>query len=121
MNPELLDKIFLDRLEVFARIGCTEEERAFPQRMELDIEVSLDTSSAVNSDKLDDTVCYLAIAEKINAMCRSGSWALVERFSEDAVGALFKSFQDVQAVRLRVCKFVVPGAASAGIEIKRSR
>ncbi|MCB0345447.1 MAG: dihydroneopterin aldolase [Bdellovibrionales bacterium] len=121
MNDQTLDKIFLERLEVFARIGCTEEERAFPQRMTIDLEAAVDTSCAVHTDKLADTVCYQELADTVTAMCRQGSWALVERFGEDAVRNLFDTYPAVQSVKARVCKFVVPGAASAGVEIFRKR
>lgn len=121
MNASAPDKVFVEGLEVFARIGCTDEERGFPQKLLLDIDASVEIDAAVRSDSLADTICYQEIASQAAAFAAAGRWALVERFAHDLLSALMETFPAARSLRLRVRKFAVPGAAAAGVEIVRQR
>jgi dihydroneopterin aldolase len=43
------DKISIEGLTLFARIGCTNEERSFPQQVILTAILELDTTKASNT------------------------------------------------------------------------
>ncbi|MDZ7811204.1 MAG: dihydroneopterin aldolase [Arhodomonas sp.] len=58
-----MDRVFIEGLELRARIGAWEWERQLQQRLRLDLELGADTRAAAASDALEDAVSYSAVAE----------------------------------------------------------
>ena len=59
--------------------GVLPEEQTRPQPFEVDVELTVDVSSAGETDALDDTVDYSAVAEAISRVVTSERYALLER------------------------------------------
>ena len=113
------DTIAIHGLSLFVRIGCTEEERSFPQRLSATIQVALDSTKAARSGNLTDTVCYVAIRDCLQKLVAFDSWKLLEELSEDICKSLFENFRAVRRIQLRLQKFVFPDAESVSLEIVR--
>ncbi len=112
------DKIILQDLEVSGRVGHTEEERAHPQKIWIDLELETDTRKAAKSDDIQDAVDYVAVAQKVQEVLDAGPYNLAERVAEHIAGALLQTFP-VRHVRVRVKKKTVPNAAFAIVQISR--
>jgi dihydroneopterin aldolase len=61
--------------------GALPEEQTRPQPFEVDVELDVDLQSAGESDNLDDTVDYSAVAEAVSRVVRSERYHLLERLA----------------------------------------
>ena len=114
------DCIFVDGLEVSARVGITDEERAFPQLLRLNIQIFLPLSTAARTDDLSKTIDYAAVCENVRAALSSKTFALVEAVAEAAARVALES-PLAQAVSVRVEKRVLVGTCCVGAEVWRER
>lgn len=118
-----MDKVILSGARVEARIGVTEEERAQPQELAIDVELEADTREAARADDLRLSVDYAAVWRRVKAVAQQQPYALVETVAERVAAAVLEEFEP-EAVRVRVRK---PGALRAegvewaGVEILRRR
>ena len=116
-----MDKIFLKSLSTEAVIGIFDWEREIKQRVEVDLELSLDLTAAGQSDSIDDTLNYKAVAKRVLAFVGESRFQLVETLAERIAGLVLAEFP-VAAVRVTVHK---PGAirnsSDVGVIIERSR
>lgn len=115
------DHIIIKELELRVRIGCTPEERTFPQRLVLDVEVALDTREAARTGQLERTVCYAQVTDLIRRLVDQQSWPLIEQLGEDVVRTVHENFPPAVSTLVRIRKFVLPGTAWVGLELVRSR
>jgi dihydroneopterin aldolase len=106
-----------------ARIGVTEQERAAPQELVVDLELELDTREASRTDDLRYSVDYAAVWQRLAEAAQRQPYALVETLAERIAAAVLGEFP-AHAVRVRARK---PGALRkqgvdwAGVEIMRRR
>ena len=116
-----VDKIFLTSLSTEAVIGIFDWEREVRQRIEIDLEMSLDLSAAAKSDSIDDTLNYKSVAKRVLAFVGESRCQLVEALAERIAGLVLEEFP-VAKVRVTVHK---PGAIrhsrDVGVVIERSR
>jgi dihydroneopterin aldolase len=76
-----MDRIIIAGLRELGVHGVLAEEQARPQPFEVDVELSVDVASAGESDGLDDTVDYSAVAEAVSRVVRSERYQLLERLA----------------------------------------
>ncbi|MBM2855021.1 MAG: dihydroneopterin aldolase [Steroidobacteraceae bacterium] len=116
-----MDKIFLTALSTEAVIGIFDWEREIRQRVEIDLEMSLDLTPAGKSDSIDDTLNYKSVAKRVLAFVGESRFRLVETLAERIAGLLLAEFP-IARVRVTVHK---PGAirnsSDVGVIIERSR
>jgi 7,8-dihydroneopterin aldolase/epimerase/oxygenase len=116
-----VDKIFLTALSTEAVIGIFDWEREIRQRVEIDLEMSLDLTPAGKSDSIDDTLNYKSVAKRVLAFVGESRFRLVETLAERIAGLLLAEFPIVR-VRVTVHK---PGAirnsSDVGVIIECSR
>lgn len=113
------DQVHVEQLEVFARVGVTESERAAPQRLTLTISVWPDQSF----DKLDDDITravnYSALCVAAQDFIRERSTRLIETLAENLSSHLLKNFP-IRKARIEMRKFVLPDARYASVVITRT-
>jgi len=115
------DVIFIDGLRTQALIGVYDFERDAAQPLMFDVEMTLDTRRAGDSDVLEDTVDYAVVAQTIESICAQSGFALVEALAETIATRLLHDFPIAQ-VMLRVTKpQAVPAARGVGVRILRRR
>jgi dihydroneopterin aldolase len=116
-----VDKIFLTALSTEAVIGIFDWEREIKQRIEIDLEMSLDLTAAGKSDSIDDTLNYKSVAKRVLAFVGESRFQLVEALAERIASLLLAEFP-IARVRVTVHK---PGAirnsSDVGVIIERSR
>jgi dihydroneopterin aldolase len=111
-------------MEFEGRHGVSDEERATPQAIILDIEVEADLRQAGTTDDLDKTVDYAALFEICRARVEDHSYRLLEAIGEGVAADILARFDAAERVVVTVLKPGVPidGVLdSAGVVIERSR
>ena len=116
-----MDRIFLTALSAEAIIGIYDWEREVRQRLEIDLEMWVDLTAAVQSDSIDDTLNYKLVAKRVLAFVQESRYRLVEALAGEIARILLAEFP-VARVRVTVHK---PGAVrhsrDVGVIIERSR
>jgi dihydroneopterin aldolase len=111
-------------LVLFAKHGVADEEAKLGQRFSLDLELDVDVTDAVKSDRLDSTVDYGEVIAVTDAAFRSKRFYLIEAAAAHVANMLLAHFSRVKGVRVKVKKPSAPVAAAidyvaAAVERKR--
>lgn len=118
------DRIELRGLRVLARCGVPADERARAQPLELDLDVTVDLSSAGRSDDLGDTVDYGAVCDVAVTAAEAGPIALLEAVAESVAAAVLAHDPRIAAVEVAVRKLRPPvphQLATSGVRLRRDR
>jgi len=118
------DHVFLRGMAFEGRHGVSDEERADPQVIELDIDLELDLRPAGTSDELDKTADYALVFELCQAQVERHSYRLLEALGEQIAADVLSAFPAVQRVTISVRKPGVPidGVLDhAGVCLERTR
>lgn len=91
----------VEGLEIFGRHGVTDEERASGQTFLYD--VRLEVPDTARSDRLEDTVDYVAVAGIVKAVSDGKQFQLLEALASEVADAIVEHFP-VERVRVRVRK-----------------
>ena len=83
-----MSRIAIVDLETFYCVGVTDEERAKPQRLLLTVEMNLDFSSAVLSDRIEKTVNYQTVVQELLNFGKDRNWKLIERLATNIADRL---------------------------------
>ena len=113
------DKIHIEQLDVFTRIGVPEEERANPQK--LTVSISLWPYQQPNdlADHIERTVNYSAIAEETKNFVHDQSVSLIETLADRLASHLLKSFP-IQKVTIELRKFALQDAKYVSVTVTRN-
>jgi dihydroneopterin aldolase len=95
-----MTKICIYQVEFDAHVGVTEEERATPQKISSDLELTGVINTA--ADDLNETIDYDAVCRKMMAICQTPV-CLIETFAEKIVQMALENTR-VRSVRVRVKK-----------------
>jgi dihydroneopterin aldolase len=104
--------------------GVSEEEQAFPQLIEVDLEVEADLGAAALSDELGDTIDYGPLVEVARAIVVDRRFRLLEAIAGAIVEEALRSAASATAVTVRVRKLAVPIDADldhAEVTLRRER
>lgn len=115
------DYVIASRIETFCRIGCSEEERAFPQRLRVSVKLGVSTKEAARSADLSKTVNYALVCDRVREIGASRPWVLVEELAEEFADKILEEFPLVQDIRVGIEKFILSGVDWVGCEIYRTR
>ena len=112
-------QVFVRDLVLPCSIGAYRHERSKPQRVRINVSLSVLEGQAPLDDQLANVVSYEKIVEGVRRITQRGHINLVETLAE-RIAALCLSDPRVRSARVRVEKLdVFPDAASVGIEIER--
>lgn len=113
--------VFVRDLDIMALIGIYDHEKINPQRIIVNVDLSVHESGAPMSDEIDHVVSYEIVVKKIEAIVAAGHVNLVETLAEKFAEACLKD-KRVAAARVRIEKpDIIPNARSVGVEIERGR
>jgi len=116
-----MDIIFIHDLLLETIIGVHPWERDLRRTLRLDLELGADIYSAATADRLEDTLDYQAVAQRVSDFAAASDFQLVETLAERIADLLLQEFA-VPWLRLTLHKPGVPsGAKEAGVVIERSR
>ena len=123
-GPAVLDHMFLRGVEVHGRHGVFDFERSKGQRFIIDVDWWLDTGSAVNTDRLDSTLCYKELHDQVATITAGEPWRLIETLADCLAKVLLAQFPAIEIVQITVHKPEAPIGgtfADVGITMTRSR
>jgi 7,8-dihydroneopterin aldolase/epimerase/oxygenase len=116
-----MDHIFITALTAEAVIGIYDWEREVKQRLEIDLEMSMDLRAAARSDAIEDTLNYKSVAKRVLAFVEGSSFRLVEALAGEIARIVLEEF-GVERVKVTVHK---PGAIrhsrDVGVVVERGR
>ncbi|MFD2204253.1 dihydroneopterin aldolase [Kiloniella antarctica] len=113
-------KLVVRDLSLSCNIGLTEEERIRPQRLKLNLELTLNPIPVLK-DEIDETINYGVLVKKVRNVCLETKVKLLETLANDISETCF--FDDrIKIVHMRIEKLDrYPDVAGVGIEITRTR
>jgi FolB domain-containing protein len=114
------DSIHLEQLEVFARVGVPEEERAAPQRLTFNITVWPLKSGAELHDEISRAVNYAAVCAETKKFVSARRDRLIETLVDALAMHLLQRFE-IQKVAIEVRKFVLPEVEYVSVTVTRER
>jgi dihydroneopterin aldolase len=117
------DEIRLTGISVRAHHGVYPEEQEQGQEFVVDLVARLDLSAAGESDRLEDTVDYGALAQKVHDLVATERWNLLERVAEK-VAELVLDDGRVREVEVTVHKPQAPMAldfSDVSVMVRRCR
>jgi len=117
-TPAEDDQIHIEQLEIFARVGVTESERASPQRLTLTISVWPNKSSENLEDDITQTANYSAVCAAARDFVREQSVKLIETMADRLASHLLQSFP-IRKVQVEIRKFVLPHAKHVSVIVTR--
>jgi 7,8-dihydroneopterin aldolase/epimerase/oxygenase len=111
--------VFVRDLDCQALIGIYDHEKVKPQRVIVNIDLSVKEGSG--DDDISHVVSYEIIVKKVEAILAEGHINLVETLCEKIAASCLKD-KRVIAARVRVEKpDIIPNARSVGVEIERGQ
>lgn len=91
------------------RLGCTEQERAVPQKIQVSVQIERKgLFEACSTDKLSDTVCYAQIAQKIELVLKHKEFNTIEYLSIQIWNSLAELCPKSSALHVKLKKLNPP-------------
>jgi dihydroneopterin aldolase len=116
-----LRHVFVRDLDMMALIGIYDHEKTDPQRIIVNIDLSVAEGDGPKDDDISHVVSYEIVVKKVGAIIAEGHINLVETLCEKIAASCLKD-KRVMAARVRVEKpDIIPNARSVGVEIERMR
>jgi len=117
----MTDRVILHQMRFSGHHGLSAEERAWPQPMELDLEIVTDLRAAGEADDIELTVDYRPVFDICRQVVEESSYRLLEGIAETVAREVL-ALPRVSEVLIRVRKLRVPlqgQLAHAAVEIRR--
>jgi dihydroneopterin aldolase len=108
-----MDIVYIRDLEIDTVIGIYDWERKIKQTIRIDLEMGTDIRRAAESDAIEDTLNYKAVAKRIIRYVEETQPELVETLAENIAAIVMNEF-DVPWLRLTLGK---PGAVRRSREV----
>jgi dihydroneopterin aldolase len=112
------DCIHIEELEVFGRVGVTENERTGPQRLLLSITVWPQKSFDESGDDIANTVDYSAVCAFARDHVEARPVRLIETLGGTLIQEIMARFP-ARRVSVEVRKFVVPNTKYVSVSLTR--
>ncbi|PYL07166.1 MAG: dihydroneopterin aldolase [Verrucomicrobia bacterium] len=119
-DPDLFSgRIRIEQLEVFARVGVPEAERAEPQRLIANITLWPACNLRDLNDEIARTVNYSAVCDETTKFASETSDKLLETLTDRLARHLLKTFA-IRQITLELRKFALPDAQYASVTVTRN-
>ena len=116
-----MDRVFIENLTVETVIGIFDWEREIRQTVSLDLEMDYDIRRAAQTDAIDDTLDYKAVAKRLIRFIERSEFGLVEALAEHCAQIVLNEFP-VERLTLKLSKpGAVRGSSAVGVIIERRR
>jgi len=94
----------LDGMAFSIKLGCSSEERSFPQVVEFDVSVSLGVGKDYSRDSINETVDYLHVSNAIERLAKEMEWQLLEKLCQDCAREILAISDLITAVTVKATK-----------------
>jgi len=119
MNGSAGDKIHIQELEIFARVGVSDEERAQPQRLTVNITLSPRVRFCDLREDITRTIDYSAVCHETRRLAGARRDKLIETLAGEIADHLLRTFPARQ-VSVELRKFVLADARYAAVFVNRN-
>jgi 7,8-dihydroneopterin aldolase/epimerase/oxygenase len=116
--PSEEDQVAIAELELHARIGVSDEERAQPQRLTISITMWPRRAFGELRDDIRNAVDYAAVCHDVKELVRAREDKLIETLASAAAEHLLRCYP-LKRVRIELRKFVLPDAQHAAVILVR--
>ena len=114
-------QVFIRDLMLPCNIGVHRHEKGAPQRVRINLDLTVRDGKEPINDSIGNVVCYEDVAMGVRAIVGAGHINLVETLAERVASFCLRDIR-VEVIRVRVEKLdVFPDVASVGTEIVRTR
>lgn len=113
------DSIVISGIEVRVPIGVAEDERASPQRLEIDLVLESNLREA--NDDIARTTDYAQVTEWVTKYCEATKFRLLESLAEGVAEELLARFPLIAALTIEIRKFILPYVKHTGVRFRRIR
>ena len=114
-----MDIVFINDLRIETIIGIYDWERKVKQTISLDLEMGADIRKSAETDAIEDTLNYKAVAKRLITFVGESEYQLVETLAEKITEIVLTEFS-VPWVKLTVHKpGAVRGSRDVGVIIER--
>ncbi|MCE5387232.1 MAG: dihydroneopterin aldolase [Acidithiobacillus sp.] len=114
-----MDILFVRELQVQTRIGIYDWERQVPQTVLIDLEIAADAAIAARLDKVEATINYQSVCNRVVDYLEEAETELVETVAEEIARIVREEF-GAPWVRVVVHKpAAVRGSLDVGVSIER--
>ena len=103
----MTDSIRIHELTVQTRVGVSDDERAAPRPLLINVDLNTDTRVAGSSDDLSDTIDYAEAIRRISDTVGTGQWHLIEHVAEEVARLLLHEY-GAKSVNVEIIKEVPP-------------
>ncbi|MBI4343846.1 MAG: dihydroneopterin aldolase [Candidatus Omnitrophica bacterium] len=116
----MADRLLIHELEARCRLGVYEREQAAPQRILIDLELTIDAARAAAGDDVRQAIDYAQLVGRVKQLAEGSAYRLMETLAEAIAADVLERFE-VPALRVRVKKQALPGIGYAAVEVERAR
>jgi phosphoglycolate phosphatase len=113
------DEIRIEELELMARVGVPEEERARPQRLTASITLQPPHSFGDLGDDLARTIDYATVCEEVRRFVAGRQDRLIETLAHETAEHLLRRF-DLTRIDLELRKFILPETRYVAVRVARA-
>jgi dihydroneopterin aldolase len=114
-----MDTITVNELRVDTVVGIWDWERQITQKVSIDLELAADVRRAAESDSIDATLDYRAVAKRVSGFVADSRYQLIEAMAEGIADVITSEFS-VPWVKVVVRKpGAVRGSKDVGVCIER--
>jgi FolB domain-containing protein len=111
-------RIHIDQLELEARLGVGEHERAHPQRLTVSVTVYPGTPFDRLQDDINQAVNYVELCRTTREFAQGRACRLIETLASELASWLLEKFP-LRAAEVEVRKFVLPGTQYVSATVRR--
>jgi dihydroneopterin aldolase len=107
--------IFIEEMKVETVIGVSDWERALPQTLIIDLEMTLPHITSATSDLIKDTIDYAIVAERIKSITSNHTFKLLEPLAHLIIETLETEFKSPW-IKLKISKpQILPQVKAVGV------
>ena len=114
------DTIHIEGLEVQARVGVPDEERASPQRLIFNITIWPTQAMTSLQDNVGRTVDYAAVCAETQRFVETRSDRLIETLADAVANQLLEAFS-IKKIAVELRKFILPEVKFVSVTVVRKR
>ena len=114
------DQVHIERLEILARVGVSDEERASAQRLIFNITFWPRRPAAGLEDEVARTVDYAAVCAETKRFVQARSDRLIETLADALAMRLLEVFA-IEKITIELRKFVLPETEFVSVTVTRER
>lgn len=114
------DHIRIEQLEVLARIGVPDEERASAQRLVFNITFWPLQQASELGDDIARAVDYAAVCAETKKFVQGREGRLIETLADALANHLLKIFR-IQRITIELQKFILPDVRYVSVTVMRER